>query len=157
MAEQIALFMHFASSQQGGMTGAESRLMDVLSDPVRVMLTLSGYVPDQANHKFKSSVTNEVPGTGGYTTGGQLLTAKTLTAVGGSLYVAFDAADVLWSASTIANAARAVMYNDRAALDADKELMLYIDFLTNRSTAGVDFQIAWNASGIYKQAVSVPV
>jgi hypothetical protein len=44
-------------------------LIDFDSDTFKVMLVTSSYTPDKANHAYRSSVTNEVVGTG-YTAGG---------------------------------------------------------------------------------------
>lgn len=157
MAVTAALFGHFGSNILGGLTAGETqRVIDILSNDIKVMLCTSAYVPDQDTHKFKSDVTNEVPGTGGYTTGGQALTTKTLTYTAGTNIMTFDADNVVWTASTITGARIAVIYCARAAADADKELIGYIDFGTDQSTVGVDFRIEWNASGIFKITVAAP-
>lgn len=151
MAVTAGLFGHFASNVLGGMTAGETtRSIDILSDVIKVMLCTSGYVPDPDTHKFKSSVTNEIPATGGYATGGATLASKTLTYTADGNFLVFDAADILYAASTLTNVRIAVIYDDRAAAAGDKELIGYIDFGANQSSAGVDFSIVWNASGIFK-------
>ena len=85
-----------------------SNAINLLSDTIKVMLTTSSYTPDQDTHQFKSSVTNEVSGTG-YTAGGASLTSKTFTYTGASNTNTFDAADTTWSSATI-TARYAVIY-----------------------------------------------
>jgi hypothetical protein len=48
------------------------------SDTIKAMLTTSTYSPNLDTHRYKSSVTNEVVGTG-YTAGGVTLASKTVT------------------------------------------------------------------------------
>jgi hypothetical protein len=67
--------------------------IDFLSDTIKAMLCTSSYAPDQSAHVFKSSVTNEVTGTG-YTAGGATLGSKTLT------YTAANSWSTQWTAST---------------------------------------------------------
>jgi hypothetical protein len=52
--------------------------IDYDTDTIRAMLTTSTYTPNLDTHRYKSSVTNEVVGTG-YTAGGVALTTKTVT------------------------------------------------------------------------------
>lgn len=158
MAVTSALYGHFASNMLGGMTAAETqRFFDILSNDIKVMLTTSGYTPNQDTHKFKSDVTNELPVAGGYAAGGISLANKTLTYDATGNFLKFDADDVVWPASTLSNARYAVIYNNRAAADADRELIGYIDFGANQSSSGVDFRIQWNANGIFKITIAAPV
>lgn len=155
MAVSAGLFGHYASSTLGGMTAGETtRSIDILSDTIRVMLCTSAYVPDPDTHKFKSSVTNELPGTGGYTAGGVALAGKTLVYTAAGNFLIFDADNVVWAASTLSNARIAVIYDDREAAAADKELIGFIDFGQDLSSAGVDFSIIWNAAGIFRITVA---
>lgn len=64
---------------------------------VKVMITTSGYVPDQNLHDFKDDVTNEVSGTG-YTAGGEVLVnpVLTLSTLG---QLVFDADDITLASS----------------------------------------------------------
>lgn len=48
------------------------------ADTIKAMLCTSSYTPDPLTHRYKSSVTNEVTGTG-YTAGGATLASKTVT------------------------------------------------------------------------------
>lgn len=73
-----------------------------------VMLTTSAYTPNQDTHEFRSSVTNEVTGTG-YTAGGVELANKSV-GVATSKIARLIADDVAITASTIASARTAVVY-----------------------------------------------
>lgn len=155
MAVTAGLFGHFASNMLGGMTAGETqRFFDILSNTLKVMLTTASYVPDIDNHKFKSSITNELPAAGGYVAGGATLANPTLSYNAATNTLTFDADDVVWAASTLSNARYAIIYNNRAAADADRELIGIIDFGANMSSAGVDFRIVWNASGIFKITIA---
>lgn len=157
MAVTAALYGHFFSNALGGMTEAETpRVFDLLTDSIKVMLCTSTYVPDQDNHKFKSSVTNELPATGGYTAGGVALASKTLVYTAAGHYLVFDAADAIWTTATLSAVRIAVIYNARAAADADKELIGFVDFGSDRSSVGVNFELQWDPLGIFKLAAASP-
>ena len=117
-------------------------LDDTTADRFKIMLVTSAYTPDFGAHDFKADVTNEVVGTG-YTAGGESLTSVTLTQAAG--VITFDAADVTWTSSTI-TARAAVIYDDSLASDP---LICYIDFGSDQSSSSGDFQISFNASGIF--------
>lgn len=89
------------------------------------------------------SSTNEVSGTG-YTAGGVALTGSTLTAASGNL--TYDATDVSWATSTIANARGAIIYADALT---PKALICAVNFGADYSTTAGTFTVQWNASGIW--------
>lgn len=128
---------------------------DSLGDSIKVLLTTSTYTPNQSTNKYKDVVTaigtNEVTGGSGYTTGGATLLNKTNTNASG-LTTTLDADDTIWTSATISNARYAVIYDDTPA--SNKPLLCYVDFATNQSSAGGDFQLVWNASGIATVVVS---
>lgn len=111
---------------------------------VKVMLTTSSYTPNQDTHDFVDDVTNEVSGTG-YTAGGATLGTKNVTQTAN--VVAFDAADTVWSSSSI-TARRAVIYVDTGT-PATSALICWIDFGEDETSDSGDFTIQWNASGIF--------
>lgn len=82
----------------GGTSGAEVRQSDYLSDTIKVSLHTSSYTLNLDTHETYSDLTNEVPGTGGYTTGGATLGSKT---------IAYTAANS-WATTWVANTAYAV-------------------------------------------------
>src|SRR5690606_7830921 len=89
--------------------------IDLETDTLKVMLCTSSYSPNQDTHQYKSSVTNEVSGTG-YTAGGKTLTGVTVTYDTGTNTLTLDADDVTWSSSTIT--ARYAVFYDDTAVDA---------------------------------------
>jgi hypothetical protein len=111
----------------------------------KTMLVLDAYTPNFDTHDFRDDVTNEASGTG-YTSGGVAHTATEITLAAGVL--TYDAADVSWASSTIANAMAAVQYFNVGAAGTD-QLILLSDFVTAASTTNGTFQIAWHASGIF--------
>jgi hypothetical protein len=115
------------------------------TDTIKVMLCTSTYTPNQSTHQYKSSVTNEVSGTG-YTATGVALTSPTNTT--SSLVATFDAADSSWTTSTI-TARYAVVYDSTPATDATRPLICYIDFGADVISSGGTFQITWDATGIW--------
>ena len=95
------------------------------NDTYYVMLTTSGYTPDQDTHTKRSDVTNEVTGTG-YSAGGQVLVptfTKDLT--NNRMIVVFP--QVTWPSSTI-TARRAVYYKRRGGAASADELFAVDDF-----------------------------
>jgi hypothetical protein len=106
-------------------------------------------VPNQDTHKFKSDVTNEVAAGGGYTAGGNALTAKTFTIDPVLNRFVFDSDDPTWASATI-TAAFAVVYDATPATDATRPLIGYIDFGGNQASAApASFVIILPASGMF--------
>jgi len=130
------------------MAKAFNKEVDFDSDTIKVMLTTSSYTPNQDTHVYKSDVTNEVSGTG-YTAGGQALASKTVTYDSATNTVILDAADTVWSASTI-TARYAVIYDDAGASDATKVLLGYVDFGSDQSSTSGNFTLTWDATGIIR-------
>lgn len=120
--------------------------IDWNSDTIKVMLCTSAYTPNQDTHQYKSDVTNEVTGTG-YTAGGATLTSCTSAYTTGTNVQKLDAADTVWTTSTI-TARYAVIYDATPATDATRPLIAYIDFVTDQSSVGASFTITWDAAGI---------
>ena len=117
---------------------------DTTADRFKCLLTIADYTPNYSTHSVYSDITDQVPGTGNYTTGGESLTSVTFATSGGT--ITWDAADVEWTASTIAGAAFAVVYDDSLT---GKPLICAIDFGGAFSTTSGTFKITWNASGIF--------
>jgi hypothetical protein len=155
MAVTAALYGQSPMQAYGSGSAGGAPNIDWLSDTIKVMLCTSTYTPDQDTHVFKSSVTNEVASGGGYTTGGATLGSKTLDYTSGTNVIKFDAADVVWSSSTI-TARYAVIYDDTPATDATKPLLGFVDFGADASTSNGAFTITWDATGIFKFTVSTP-
>lgn len=131
---------------------AFNKEMDFNSDTIKVMLCTSTYTPDQDAHQYKSSVTNEVSGTG-YAAGGASISSPTITYTGATNVMMLDGGDVSWPSSTI-TARYAVVYDSTPATDATRPLVCYVDFGADVSSSGGTFSIAWDSAGIATVTVS---
>lgn len=120
--------------------------VDLDTDTLKVMLCTSSYTPDQDTHQYKSSVTNEVTGTG-YTATGVALSSVVVSYTAGTNTLAVDAADSSWATSTI-TARYAVIYDASPASDATRPLIGYVDFGADVSSTAATFTIQWDAGGI---------
>lgn len=120
--------------------------IDLDTDTIKIMLVTSTYTPDIDAHTKRSDITNEVVGAG-YTSGGATLASKTMTANNTTDKGVFDAADVVWTTSTI-TARGAVLYKSRGGASSADELICYLDFTTDQISSSGDFNIAFAATGI---------
>ena len=124
---------------------------DINSVTIKVMLCTSSYTPNQDDHAAKNQITNEISGTG-YSAGGKTIGGHGMTVSG--RVSKFDASgDVTWASSTL-TARYAILYDDTPAADSDKILILYVDFGETKSSSSGDFEIQWNASGIFTITVA---
>ncbi|SNS58470.1 hypothetical protein [Rhodococcoides kyotonense] len=119
--------------------------INLASDTLKVMLCTASYTPNRDTHRYKSSVTNEVSGTG-YTAGGATLGSVTVTYDATLHRLVLKAADTVWSGSTIANARYAVIYDSTPSTDATRPLLGYVDFGENLSSTSAPFTIVWDAT-----------
>ena len=130
----------------GFLQSLANKEIDLDTDTLKVMLCTSTYAPNQDTHRYKSSVTNEVAGTG-YTATGATLTGVVVTYNAATNTLMFDANDVSWPSSTL-TARYAVVYDSTPASDATRPLIALVDFGADVSTTSGTFQITWSASGI---------
>lgn len=107
------------------------------------MLVTSSYTPDKDAHTKRSDVTNEISGTG-YTAGGAA-SACTPTLDTATDRENWTFADIVWAASTIANARACVIYKHRGGLASADELVAYCDFGANESSVAADFTAHFTA------------
>jgi hypothetical protein len=112
--------------------------IDFDTDTFKVMLVTSSYNADKDTHLKRSSVTNEVTGTG-YTAGG-VTSACTVTksTANDRVTLSFDA--VNWASSTI-TARAAVIYKSRGGLASADELVCYVDFGADVSSSSATFSL----------------
>lgn len=114
------------------------------STKLKVLLLKNTYVPAQDTHSVLTDISaHEISGTG-YTTGGKLLTSVTVSYDTATKSVKIDAADAIWTSSTL-TARYAVLYYADAATNP---LIGYIDFGQDISSYLGDFSIVFNALGI---------
>ena len=133
------------------MSSLANKEIDLDTDTIKVMLCTSAYTPNQDTHQYKSSVTNEITGTG-YTAGGATLASVTVGYTTGTNTFKFDAADTQWATSTL-TARYAVVYDASPGSDATRPLICYVDFGADVSTTAGPFDIVWNAAGIFTGTV----
>lgn len=131
----------------GFLQSLANKEIDLDTDAIKVMLCTSTYAPSQDTHRYKSSITNEVTGTG-YTATGATLTTPAVTYTAATNVLKFDADDVTWANSTI-TARYAVIYDSTPATDATRPLIGYVDFGADVSSTAAAFTITWDAAGIF--------
>lgn len=132
--------LNFTSFPAGGID-SETAMKGLLVDDT--------YTPNFDTHAFRSSVTNEVSGTG-YTTGGVVLTTTTLAVGSPSAGVLkYDHDDPQWASSTITNAMALVEYYARGGAATADELHLLLDFVTAVSTSNGLLLVSIHANGAY--------
>lgn len=129
---------------------AMNKEIDLDSDTIKCMLVTSSYTPSQGTHQYKSSITNEVTGTG-YTAGGTTIASVTV-GVSGTTF-SFDGADISWTSSTF-TARYGIIYDSTPATDATRPLLGYIDFGADQSPSAGTLSITWDATGIGAVTVS---
>lgn len=118
------------------------------TDKFALMLCGSGYSPDQDTHQYKSSVTNEVTGTG-YTAGGIELTNVTMSYDSTNNWYTVSADPFSWSDASF-SAKTAVLYDKTPSTDATRPLVLYVSLDPVREPENGTLSFAWNASGIFR-------
>jgi len=117
------------------------------SDTMKVLLTTSSYTPSQDSHEFKSSVTNEVTGTG-YSAGGVTLGTKSVSVDTASNETRLIAANVSWTTATF-TARYAVIYKDTGTAGTSP-LLGYVDFGADVPVSAGTFSITWDTTGVLK-------
>lgn len=124
--------------------------IDMDTDVLKLLLTTSTFTPNQDTHQYKSSVTNEVSGTG-YTAGGATVGPIAVAYDTATNVLSFDGADVSWTSTTLngANSPRwAILYDSTPATDATRPLIGYVDLDGDTPITNGTLSITWNASGI---------
>lgn len=110
----------------------------VNTDTFKCELVTSTYSPNKGTHAKRSSITNEVSGTG-YTAGGTTCT------VAGALDTTNHRYDVTitgpsWSTATI-TARAMIVYKSRGGASSADELIAYIDFGSDVSSTAATFAV----------------
>ena len=113
--------------------------IDFDTDSFKVMLVSASFSADKDAHLKRSSVTNEISGTG-YTAGG-VSAAVTGTTDTANDKVIIEFAAVSWPSSTI-TARGAVYYKARGGASSADELVAYNDFGSNITTSNGTFSLA---------------
>ena len=128
----------------------EKMLIDTLGQSLeaethKVLMVTDTEAPNFDTHDFRADIAAEVTGTN-YTLGGATITATEVTLASGVL--TYDAADVSWASSTIANAMAAVGYTNVGSAATD-QLIWLSDFVTAASSSSGTFTVQWSGSGIF--------
>lgn len=121
--------------------------IDFDSDTIKIMLCTNSYSFDQDTHQYKSSVTNEITGTG-YTAGGQTLTSVAVTYDTSTNVIKLDAADPSWPSSTLTGVRKAVIYDATPGTDATRPIIAYLESDADLSTTSGTLSITFDTAGI---------
>ncbi len=111
--------------------------IDFDTDSFKIELVTSSYTPNKDTHLKRSSVTNEVSGTG-YTAGG-VSTAVTVTNDTANDRIDINFADVSWASASL-TAAAAVIYKNTGTAATDN-LVAYLDFAGNVTSTNGTFTL----------------
>lgn len=126
--------------------------IDLDSDALKVMLCTSTLAINQDTMRYKSSITNEVVGTG-YTATGAALAGLVAAYTSGTNTFNLDANDTVWTTSTI-TARYAIIYDSTPGTDATRPLICWVDFGADVISSGGNFTITWDPAGIIATVVA---
>lgn len=115
-----------------------NKVVDLESDVIKIALydTVHDFTATDTDY----TTDNELPATGGYSTGGNTLVSKAVTEAATTKW---DAADTEWTSATF-EAFHAVIYDSTATND----LIASIDFGGGKQVASGVFTIQFDSSGI---------
>lgn len=106
-----------------------------------IMLVGDSYVPDKANHHYRSDVIAfEISGSSGYTAGGQAIPV-TQTLVESASQMQWLFSSVVWNSASI-TARGAIIYNFRGGSPSADELVSFIDFGYDVTSSNGSFTVA---------------
>jgi hypothetical protein len=122
---------------------------DIESTSVYVAMIDDTATPNFDTYDFWSPevVADEVAAGSGYTAGGKALAATPAITVAAGV-LKYDADDVEWLTSTIADAQAAVGYYTTGSVGTDEVIWLS-DFTATAATANGTFTIEWHTNGIF--------
>jgi hypothetical protein len=121
--------------------------IDLDTDPIAVMLLSSGYTPSVEHSQISDIAAYEITGTG-YTSGGRVLSGKTVSHSGAN--AAFVADNPTWTGLT-ATFRYAALYAQASRNGVSGPLIGYILLDATPAdvvVAGIDYTITWNAAGV---------
>lgn len=123
---------------------AFNKEIDWDTDDIKAMLCTSAYVPNQDTHRYKSSVTNEVTGTG-YTAGGIAVPTRSFSYNAGTNALTLAGGNLAFGTLTVTGIRQVIFYNNTPATDATRPLIAYMDLGADQSPSGVAFNIDMTA------------
>lgn len=137
----MAVTAHFYDSYW---TSLNNKEINLTADAIKLMLCTSAYTPNRGTDRYKSSITNEVVGTG-YTAGGTIIGSMAV-AIATNVFT-ISGANASWPSATF-TARYAPLYDSTPATDATRPLIGYVDFGADNSPSNGTLSVTWNASGI---------
>lgn len=118
------------------------------TDTFKVSLHTSSYTPNQDTHQFYSDLTNEISGSGTYSTGGMTL-AGLATSIDTTIDRAeFDATDV--SITGFTSVFRYAVVYKSTGVGVTSRLVALIDFGSDVTVTNGSYTLTWNADGIFQ-------
>lgn len=135
-----------------GMKSVETGVVDLDTDTFKGMLTTSAYAPNQDTDQFRSSVTNEISGTG-YSAGGVTLASVTVTYDAATNEIRWDFADPQWTSASF-TARKFVVYKSRGGASSADDLVFWVDFGADQTVASGTFTIVGDVTGFAKVTVA---
>jgi len=130
----------------GFLLSLANKEIDLDSDTVKHMLCTSSYTPNQDTHRYKSSVTNEVVGSG-YTAGGVTATSPVVSYDASTNKMVFDCDDPTWATTTLSAVRYMVTYVDTGTASTSP-LICYMDFGIDQTTTAVPFVVTLSTTGL---------
>lgn len=112
---------------------------------LKAMICTSLYTPNFDTDEFRSSVTNEVSGSG-YTAGGVALTGEAATLDTTNDRLKLDADDADFGTVTFTAGTQLIVYVDTGSSSTD--ILISNHSFSSQSPAGVPFKYAFHADGI---------
>ena len=120
--------------------------IDMDGDALKAMLVTSAYTFNKDTHRYKSSITNEVVGTG-YAGGGLIIPSPSITYDSANGRVKFSGGNLSWTGATL-SARGAVVYDSTPASDATRPLIMFINFGLDLSPVNGTLALTWDALGM---------
>lgn len=125
------------------------------SDTIKAALVTSSYTPNQGTDEFWTTPkTNEIAGSGGYTTRGSTLGTKSVTYDSATREARYIAANISYSALTPSAAFRYLVVFKDTGTDGTSILLAYIDFGADQNPAGLPFAVQWATTGVFYMQAS---
>ena len=122
--------------------------VDLQGDTIKVALVTSSYSPDIDTHDQFDDISDELAASGNYTSGGEALASKSVSADDTNDRGEFNATDLTWTALTPSAAFRYGIIYRSTGTPSTSRLIAYIDFGADQDPGGSDFTIQWHADGI---------
>lgn len=123
------------------LTLADSIDFDAGGTTLKILLLTADYTPDVDADEFADDLTDELPTSGGYTSGGATLASVTVGVDDTGHFAYVDAADVTWDPATFTCRYGVILKDTGSA--ATSPLIAYVDFGADQSPAAQPFTVEW--------------